>query len=115
MEGAWPSSPAAVTRPVEPDGETQDAGAGRRWSGQLLIGHDGKLLRRSVAAGKGQWAHRGQASGAALLGELGCRGVGGRVSLRCFSLRSFIKKKLLNLSFTNWFRSCCIDCLRMTA
>ncbi|XP_057272146.1 apoptosis regulatory protein Siva [Pezoporus wallicus] len=52
MEGAWPASPAAVTRPVEPGGEAQHDSAGRRWSGQLLIGHDGKLLRRSVAAGK---------------------------------------------------------------
>ncbi|XP_033918042.1 apoptosis regulatory protein Siva [Melopsittacus undulatus] len=52
MEGAWPASPAAVTRPVEPGGGAQDDSAGRRWSGQLLIGHDGKLLRRSVAAGK---------------------------------------------------------------
>ncbi|KAM7109692.1 apoptosis regulatory protein Siva isoform 1-T1 [Ciconia maguari] len=55
MEGAWPASPAAtraVTRSPQPDGEAQDGGAGRRWSGQLLIGHDGKLLRRPAATGK---------------------------------------------------------------
>ncbi|XP_071601512.1 apoptosis regulatory protein Siva [Heliangelus exortis] len=53
MEGAWPASPAAATcalsRSPEPGGEAQDGGAGRSWSGQLLIGHDGKLLRRSAA------------------------------------------------------------------
>ncbi|NXW06854.1 SIVA protein, partial [Fregetta grallaria] len=30
----------------------QAGSAGRRWSGQLLIGHDGKLLRRPAAAEK---------------------------------------------------------------
>ncbi|NXR10093.1 SIVA protein, partial [Semnornis frantzii] len=52
MAGAWPASPAdtcAVTRSPEPAGETQDGGAECRWSGQLLIGHDGKLLRRPAA------------------------------------------------------------------
>ncbi|NWS37127.1 SIVA protein, partial [Probosciger aterrimus] len=52
MEGVWPASPAAVTRPAQPVGEVQDGSAGRCWSGQLLISHDGKLLRRPVAAGK---------------------------------------------------------------
>ncbi|NXT19336.1 SIVA protein, partial [Syrrhaptes paradoxus] len=55
MQGAWPASPAAtcaVTRSPEPGGEAQEGGAGRRWSGQLLIGHDGKLLRRPAAAEK---------------------------------------------------------------
>ncbi|XP_074676997.1 apoptosis regulatory protein Siva isoform X1 [Strix aluco] len=53
MGGAWPAGPAAtcaVARSPEPGGEAQDGGAGRRWSGQLLIGHDGKLLRRPAAA-----------------------------------------------------------------
>ncbi|XP_068016359.1 apoptosis regulatory protein Siva isoform X1 [Melanerpes formicivorus] len=55
MEGAWPASPAAtcaVTRSPEPAGEAQDGSAGCRWSGQLLIGHDGKLLRRPAAMEK---------------------------------------------------------------
>ncbi|XP_064919397.1 apoptosis regulatory protein Siva isoform X2 [Columba livia] len=49
MEGAWPASPAAtcpLSRSPEPGGEAQGGGAGRGWSGQLLIGPDGKLLRR---------------------------------------------------------------------
>ncbi|XP_014812896.1 PREDICTED: apoptosis regulatory protein Siva isoform X2 [Calidris pugnax] len=55
MEGAWPASPAAtcaVSRSPEPGGEAQESGAGRRWSEQLLIGQDGKLLRRPLAGGK---------------------------------------------------------------
>ncbi|NXV23345.1 SIVA protein, partial [Cepphus grylle] len=55
MEGAWPAGPAAtcaVSRSPEPAAEAPEGGAGRGWSGQLLIGHDGKLLRRSVATGK---------------------------------------------------------------
>ncbi|NXI69453.1 SIVA protein, partial [Anseranas semipalmata] len=47
MEGA-----SAVSRSPEPGGEARDASAGSRWSGQLIIGHDGKLLRRSAAAEK---------------------------------------------------------------
>lgn len=79
MEGAWPASPAATraaaaTRSPEPGGQAQDGSAGRRWSGQLLIGHDGKLLRRPAAAEKGEWPRRGQGPG--LLGEPG----GGRGS-----------------------------------
>ncbi|NXY86110.1 SIVA protein, partial [Alcedo cyanopectus] len=53
MEGAWPASPAAicdVNRSPEPGGETREDNAGRRWSGQLLIGQDGKLLRRPLTA-----------------------------------------------------------------
>lgn len=63
MEGAWPASPAAaraVSRSAEPGGEAQDGRAGRRWSGQLLIGHDGRLLRGPAATEKGEWARRGQ-------------------------------------------------------
>ncbi|XP_074885808.1 apoptosis regulatory protein Siva [Buteo buteo] len=55
MEGSWPASPAAaraVSRSPEPGGEAQDGRAGRRWSGQLLIGHDGRLLRGPAAAEK---------------------------------------------------------------
>ncbi|XP_049684441.1 apoptosis regulatory protein Siva isoform X2 [Accipiter gentilis] len=55
MEGAWPASPAAaraVSRSAEPGGEAQDGRAGRRWSGQLLIGHDGRLLRGPAATEK---------------------------------------------------------------
>ncbi|KAM9290468.1 apoptosis regulatory protein Siva [Cariama cristata] len=55
MEGAWPAGSAAtcaVTRSPEPSGEAQDGSAGRGWSGQLLIGHDGKLLRRPAATEK---------------------------------------------------------------
>ncbi|NXS51781.1 SIVA protein, partial [Brachypteracias leptosomus] len=48
MEGAWPASPAASRSP-EPSGEARDGSAARRWSGQLLIGHDGKLLRGPAA------------------------------------------------------------------
>uniref|UniRef100_A0A8C3PHR3 Uncharacterized protein n=1 Tax=Calidris pygmaea TaxID=425635 RepID=A0A8C3PHR3_9CHAR len=64
MEGAWPASPAAtcaVSRSPEAGGEAQESGAGRRWSGQLLIGHDGKLLRGPLATGKGEWPRRGPA------------------------------------------------------
>ncbi|NXH11143.1 SIVA protein, partial [Bucco capensis] len=49
MEGAWPAGPAATCAVIyspEPDGEARDGSAERRWRGQLLIGHDGKLLRR---------------------------------------------------------------------
>ncbi|NXE49104.1 SIVA protein, partial [Casuarius casuarius] len=55
MGGAWPAGapgPGAVSRSPEPGGEAQDTCSGRRWSGQLLIGHDGKLLRRSAAMEK---------------------------------------------------------------
>lgn len=58
MEGAWPASPAApcaVTRSPEP-GKAAAGSAERRWSGQLLIGHDGKLLRRPAATERGEWA-----------------------------------------------------------
>ncbi|XP_075568929.1 apoptosis regulatory protein Siva [Pelecanus crispus] len=48
MEGACP----AAARSPGPGGEAQDGSAGRRWSGQLLIGHDGKLLRRPAATEK---------------------------------------------------------------
>ncbi|KAM6074075.1 apoptosis regulatory protein Siva [Chlamydotis macqueenii] len=51
MEGAWPASPA-VTRSLEPGEEAQDGSAGHRWSGQLLIGRDGKLLRHPAAGEK---------------------------------------------------------------
>ncbi|NXF33623.1 SIVA protein, partial [Nyctibius bracteatus] len=53
MEGAWPASPAATcaaARSPEPGGEAREGSAGHRWSGQLLIGNDGKLLRRPAAA-----------------------------------------------------------------
>ncbi|XP_068256260.1 apoptosis regulatory protein Siva isoform X3 [Nyctibius grandis] len=53
MESAWPASPAATcaaARSPEPGGEAREGSAGRRWSGQLLIGNDGKLLRRPAAA-----------------------------------------------------------------
>ncbi|NXP02192.1 SIVA protein, partial [Thinocorus orbignyianus] len=50
MEGAWPAS--AVSRSPETGGEARESGAGRRWSGQLLIGRDGKLLRQPLASGK---------------------------------------------------------------
>ncbi|XP_053924123.1 apoptosis regulatory protein Siva [Cuculus canorus] len=43
MEGSWRSGPAAGSRCPEPLG-------GRRWSGQLRIGPDGKLQRRPPAA-----------------------------------------------------------------
>ncbi|NXN33442.1 SIVA protein, partial [Nycticryphes semicollaris] len=53
MEGAWPAAATcAVSRSPEAGGEAQESGAGRRWSGQLLIGRDGKLLRQPVATGK---------------------------------------------------------------
>ncbi|NWU64461.1 SIVA protein, partial [Pterocles burchelli] len=55
MEGAWPASPAATcaaARSPEPGGEAPEGGAGRRWSGQLLIGQDGRLLRGPAAAEK---------------------------------------------------------------
>ncbi|NXI36966.1 SIVA protein, partial [Galbula dea] len=55
MEGTWPSSPAAtcaVAHSPEPGREAQDGSTGRCWSGQLLIGHDGKLLRRPPAMEK---------------------------------------------------------------
>ncbi|KAM6274630.1 apoptosis regulatory protein Siva [Porphyrio hochstetteri] len=55
MEGAWPASPAATcaaTRSPEPDGGTRDGSGGRRWTEQLFIGHDGKLLRRPAATEK---------------------------------------------------------------
>ncbi|NWQ69101.1 SIVA protein, partial [Neopipo cinnamomea] len=42
MEGAGPVSPRPAETP--PPGDAQ--GGGPRWNGQLLIGHDGKLLRR---------------------------------------------------------------------
>ncbi|NXU01383.1 SIVA protein, partial [Buphagus erythrorhynchus] len=41
MEGA-----AAAARPAEPGPAGEAQGEGPRWSGQLLIGHDGKLRRR---------------------------------------------------------------------
>ncbi|NXV02196.1 SIVA protein, partial [Cettia cetti] len=41
MEGA-----AAAARPAEPVPAGEAQGEGLRWSGQLLIGHDGKLRRR---------------------------------------------------------------------
>ncbi|NXI02505.1 SIVA protein, partial [Pachycephala philippinensis] len=41
MEGA-----AAAARPAEPGPCGEAQGEGPRWSGQLLIGHDGKLRRR---------------------------------------------------------------------
>ncbi|NXP48899.1 SIVA protein, partial [Heliornis fulica] len=55
MEGVWPASPAAtcaVTRTPEPGREAQGGSSGRRWSEQLFIGHDGKLLRRPAATEK---------------------------------------------------------------
>uniref|UniRef100_A0A8C6YTX9 SIVA1 apoptosis inducing factor n=1 Tax=Nothoprocta perdicaria TaxID=30464 RepID=A0A8C6YTX9_NOTPE len=55
MEGAWPAGApgtCAVSRSPEPGGEARDTLPGRCWSGQLLIGHDGKLLRRSAAMEK---------------------------------------------------------------
>ncbi|XP_051478200.1 apoptosis regulatory protein Siva [Apus apus] len=57
MEGAWPASPAATAAAARwpgpgPGGEAQQEGvAGRRWSGQLVIGQGGKLLQ-GPAAGK---------------------------------------------------------------
>ncbi|XP_029820124.1 apoptosis regulatory protein Siva [Manacus vitellinus] len=42
MEGAGP----AAARPPEPEPPGDAQGGGPRWNGQLLIGHDGKLLRR---------------------------------------------------------------------
>ncbi|XP_042655072.1 apoptosis regulatory protein Siva [Tyto alba] len=51
MGGAWPAGPAASRSP-EPGGEARGGSAGRRRSGQLLIGHDGKLLRRPAATEK---------------------------------------------------------------
>lgn len=47
MEGA-----AAAARPAQagPAGDAQ--GEGPRWSGQLLIGHDGKLRRRPADRGE---------------------------------------------------------------
>ncbi|XP_040458373.1 apoptosis regulatory protein Siva [Falco naumanni] len=48
MEG--PAAAGPVTRSPEPAEEAQGGSAGRRWSGQLLIGPDGRLLRRSAAA-----------------------------------------------------------------
>ncbi|XP_061854640.1 apoptosis regulatory protein Siva isoform X2 [Colius striatus] len=55
MEGACPAGPAAscaAARSPEPGGEAQGGSTGRRWSGQLLIGHDGKLRRRPAATEK---------------------------------------------------------------
>ncbi|NXN34924.1 SIVA protein, partial [Rhinoptilus africanus] len=48
MEG--PAAACAVSR--SPAAEAPEGGAGGGWSGQLLIGHDGKLLRRPVATGE---------------------------------------------------------------
>ncbi|NXM03803.1 SIVA protein, partial [Tyrannus savana] len=42
MESAGP----AAARPAEPQPPGDAQGGGPRWNGQLLIGHDGKLLRR---------------------------------------------------------------------
>ncbi|NWI46689.1 SIVA protein, partial [Picathartes gymnocephalus] len=39
---------AAAARPAEPGPAGEAQGEGPRWSGQLLIGHDGKLRRRPV-------------------------------------------------------------------
>ncbi|KAM9290976.1 apoptosis regulatory protein Siva [Morus bassanus] len=48
MEGAGP----AASRSPEAAGEAREGSAGRRWSGQLLIGHDGRLRRRPDATEK---------------------------------------------------------------
>ncbi|XP_075282835.1 apoptosis regulatory protein Siva [Opisthocomus hoazin] len=50
MEGSGPTGP--VPRSPRPGGEAQDGSVGRGWSRQLLIGHDGRLLRRPAAAEK---------------------------------------------------------------
>ncbi|NXF07576.1 SIVA protein, partial [Smithornis capensis] len=42
MEGAGPAAP----RSAEPEAAGEEQDGGSRWNGQLLIGHDGKLLRR---------------------------------------------------------------------
>ncbi|XP_071413506.1 apoptosis regulatory protein Siva isoform X2 [Pithys albifrons albifrons] len=46
MEGAGPAAARPAEPQPEPPGDAQ--GAGPRWNGQLLIGHDGKLRRRSA-------------------------------------------------------------------
>ncbi|NWU96437.1 SIVA protein, partial [Upupa epops] len=57
MEGSRPGSQSPPSGPAQDLGDAQKAGevpggsTGRRWSEQLLIGHDGKL-RRSPAAGE---------------------------------------------------------------
>ncbi|XP_064316963.1 apoptosis regulatory protein Siva isoform X1 [Phalacrocorax carbo] len=48
MEGAG----LAASRSPEAGGEAPEGSAGRRWSGQLLIGHDGRLRRRPDATEK---------------------------------------------------------------
>ncbi|NXH18344.1 SIVA protein, partial [Bucco capensis] len=56
MEGTWPAGPAATCAVIyspEPDAEARDGSAERRWREQLLIGRDGKLLRRPAATEKG--------------------------------------------------------------
>ncbi|XP_035407118.1 apoptosis regulatory protein Siva isoform X1 [Cygnus atratus] len=48
-EGAWTPLPRpAAGRSTQPDGLGPAAGPGRRWSGQLRIGHDGRLLRSAA-------------------------------------------------------------------
>lgn len=47
MEGA-----AAAARAAEPGPAGEAQGEGSRWSGQLLIGHDGKLRRRPADRGE---------------------------------------------------------------
>uniref|UniRef100_A0A8B9N061 SIVA1 apoptosis inducing factor n=1 Tax=Accipiter nisus TaxID=211598 RepID=A0A8B9N061_9AVES len=48
MEGSWPASPAAARSAARPS----PAGRPRTASGQLLIGHDGRLLRGPAATEK---------------------------------------------------------------
>ncbi|NWV45322.1 SIVA protein, partial [Daphoenositta chrysoptera] len=43
---AYMEGTVAAARPAEPGPAGEAQGEGPRWSGQLLIGHDGKLRRR---------------------------------------------------------------------